>query len=657
MCGIGGIISIGKINPNIAVKLKSMGQRIKHRGPDDEGFVLFGKEKADVFFSNDSAENLNGFTYSPKNHIDEAETFFFGGFLHRRLSILDLSAAGHQPMCNSDQSIWITYNGEIYNYLELKEQLRLKGHQFQTRTDTEVIIKAYEEWGTDCVTHFNGMFSFVLFDQNKNSLFAARDRFGVKPFYYYFQDKLFVFCSEQKGIRFLSEVKTGINEKAVYDFLICDEIEKEAEGMFKNILELQASTYLTLNLNNGELAINSYYKLQVNESTERFDERKAKNYIREVKELFLNAVKLRTRSDVEVGSCLSGGIDSSSIVKALQTNYLKSNSKLNLYTAVFPGEKIDESSFANKIVQTCPSVWHRVEVNSSDLLSSIGELVYAQDLPLWSSSTFAQHSVMKCVRESGIKVVLDGQGGDELFAGYFPYFIPFWKEVFKSEGIGGLKREWNAFTGIPSSAGYFAKESIKKIMHGLEVSKFIKNKSIGYLNPNFRNEFSNRKTVQKNSNTLNLRLAEEFQNDRLKVYLKCEDRCAMWHSVESRTPFADDLPLIEKVFSIPGIYKIHNGKSKFLLRECMKDFLPETIYNRKDKMGYVTPHNKWLSQIAMSVESHLDGDLKYFIDEKKLKKDLNHLSLNFNQSSRNTNENTVIFKIITLGIWKRKFNF
>ena len=658
MCGIGGIFSFNGIDPSIPKELKRIGKLISHRGPDDEGFVLFSEHKTESFYSQDSAKDLEGFPFSPKSHIDTAQNFFFGGFLHRRLSILDLSAAGHQPMSNVAEDLWITYNGEIYNYVEIKEELKRKGHAFLTRTDTEVILKSYEEWGVECLGKFNGMFSFTLFDRKKNKLFAARDRFGVKPYYYYKNKDWFIFSSEQKGIRFHPSVETGINEKAAFDFLAFSKSEKEPEGLFKNIFELPPSYFLCLDFTTKKIETKKYYELKINEEIEKFDSKKSQRHIEEIKSLFIDAVKIRTRSDVEVGSCLSGGIDSSSIVRILQDEAGLNEKKIHVYTAVFPNEAIDESKYAAEVANSNQTIWHKIEVGANQLMSSLEDLIYSQDIPIWSSSTFAQYSVMKEVKKSGIKVVLDGQGGDELFAGYTPYFIPYWKEVFQSSGIIGLKNEWINFTGIPSSAGYFGKESLKNLFKNSPISDYLLSSNhVRYLNDDFRKQNKRRKDEDIPFPSLNSMLGHEFYNDRLKVYLKCEDRCAMWHSVESRTPFADDLPLIEKVFSIPGIYKMQNGTSKFLLREAMKGILPENIRLRKDKMGYVTPHNKWLYNSADTLIDLFSGNSTDFIDEKKIKNELLDLKKNFNKWSENNRikENTAIFKSISFLIWKKKF--
>jgi asparagine synthase (glutamine-hydrolysing) len=650
MCGIAGIAFLERKNTSIKEAVYSMSRTIAHRGPDDEGFALFNEKQVHVLGSSHTQQRVfdAGLFFTPKERIETADSgHSFVALAHRRLSILDLSPSGHQPMCRKQSDNWITFNGEIYNYIEIRKELEQAGFTFETQSDTEVILAAYEKWGTDCVKKFNGMWSFVIFDRQKNQLFASRDRFGVKPFYYYFKDGIFCFASEQKAICQLPFVETSINKKAVYDFLAYNEEEYEEEGFFKNILELFPSTNLLLDLHTKELKKESYYSLEIQSAFEDFSESQYRQYIQETKNLFMDSIRLRLRSDVPVGCCLSGGIDSSAIAGAM--NILQGNEGLHLFSAVFPHESIDESKWAKLVAGSTKSTWHTITPDGNKLFDELQNLVYCQDIPLWSTSTYAQFKVMELVKQNNIKVVLDGQGGDELFAGYTPYFSYYWNEIAANKSGAAAIKELQKKGKLSKEAVFWLKENAKKKDRGLLAGlKNLKRQQKSYLSKKFAGDYGKRVESPK-ANTLNEILQQEFVNTRLKLYLKCEDRCGMWHSVESRTPFADDLPMIENTFKIAGSYKLHNGVSKSLLRDATKELLPKAIYERKDKMGYVTPNNKWLSENKSKIKELLHKDLGEYIDLKKL-----HATID--QLSDKQHEQTIVFKALTFSVWKEKFN-
>jgi asparagine synthase (glutamine-hydrolysing) len=348
-----------------------------------------------------------------------------------------------------------------------------------------------------------------------------------------------------------------------------------------------------------------------------------------------------------VGCCLSGGIDSSAIAGAM--NALQGNEGLHLFSAVFPHESIDESKWAKLVADTTRSTWHKTTPDGNKLFDELQDLVYCQDFPLWSTSTYAQFKVMELVKQNGIKVVLDGQGGDELFAGYTPYFSYYWNEIAANKSGAAAIKELKKKGKLSEEVVFWLKENAKKKDSGLLAGfRSLKKQPKSYLSKNFSGEYS-RRSEAGNANTLNGILQQEFVNTRLKLYLKCEDRCGMWHSVESRTPFADDLPMIESTFKIAGNYKLHNGMSKSLLRDAAKDLLPKAIYERKDKMGYVTPNNKWLSENKTWIKELLHKDLGEYIDLKKL-----HTTID--QLSNQQHEQTIVFKALTFSVWKTRFN-
>jgi asparagine synthase (glutamine-hydrolysing) len=665
MCGIAGIVKLRPHDLHLPAAAKAMTDSIRHRGPDGEGF-LFSSAQSDICAGdNDTPADIfnSRYPWSPTTHTGNVSNEPYIALGHRRLSIIDLSPAGHQPMCDASKKLWIVFNGEIYNYIEVREELKLLGHQFITGTDTEVIITAYRQWGTECVLRFNGMWAFVLYDKEKNILFGSRDRFGVKPFYYYKDKNIFAFASEQKALVKQSFVSTSINDKAVVDFFVKSEIEYEEEGMFTNVIELFPSYSFTLDLSSGALKKWKYYTLSYNDKFEAYDERRTQQAAEQVKELLENAIALRLRSDVTVGSCLSGGIDSSAIV-GIVNHLLTKNSNINIgerlkvFTASFSDKLIDESKWAAQVAEATGADWKRTFPDSKELLEDIGQLIYSQDVPIWSTSTYAQHRVMKLAKQSGVTVVLDGQGGDELFAGYPPYYLSYWKELAAHQGNRSLLKELRMYAPLSSSVPFYLKASLKYNLLP-RLSRGMQNRlqklwfaELGYLDNDLlsRNSESVTFAPQPTAGSLNGILYNEFYNTRLKGYLKCEDRCSMWHSVESRTPFADDHPLIEYAFTLPGVMKIHNGTNKYVLREAVRPFVPGNILARKDKMGYVTPTRKWISETRNELRPLFDESLKGYIDTKKLLRDFDKL---FDRP--HLPDNGRIFKFISFALWKKAF--
>ncbi len=665
MCGIAGIIKLNNSSINLPENIRLMTQTIRHRGPDDEGFMLCSEDELTAAGSTDTPKDVweADYQHCPKKNINELNENFSLAFGHRRLSIIDLSPAGHQPLCSGDGSLWITFNGELYNYLELKEELKIKGHYFKTNTDTEVVLNAYREWGNGCLSRFNGMWAFVIYDRSKNELFGSRDRFGVKPFYYYHDADVLVFASEQKALVKLPFVKTGINPKAVFDFFVKDEIEMQEEGMFQNILELFPSHAFSFNLNTKEWHLWKYYSLKPNESSEAFNESKFNEITQHTRELLVNSVALRLRSDVPVGSCLSGGIDSSAIagiVKSLlsQDSSINIGSRLQLFTASFKNPEIDESPWAKLMVDQTGAQWNQTFPNSSELLNDLENLIYSQDVPIWSTSTYAQYRVMQAAKENGIKVVLDGQGGDELFAGYSHHYLYHWKDLMKSLKLSEALKEMKSRDSLFGISGsyikkYLKEDGIKNLPASLQMKlQLFYFKDLNYLNSEFlrANQGQLENMPENKIKSLNGMLADEFYNTRLKTYLKCEDRCSMWHSVESRTPFADDINLIEYGFQIPGAYKIHIGISKYILREAAQTYIPAEIKNRKDKMGYNIPHNQWITEMKEQLRPIFNTDLKDYINVKSLQKDYQQL---FDIAGKPYDSR--IFKFISFAIWKKKY--
>lgn len=629
MCGIAGIVY--KNSKTKREDIKILTQALAHRGPDGEGF----------YFGNN---------------------FALG---HRRLAILDISEAGHQPMQYEGKNgeYVIVFNGEIYNYLELKNTLKNEGYIFSTYTDTEVLIASYDRWGIDCLEKFNGMWAFVIYDKKKNILFGSRDRFGVKPFYYFDNNNIFMFASEIKALMKLPYLKFSINENILFDYLLIG-LEEQDASIFKNIYELAPSHAFVFDLENFSVKFWKYYNLKYENVYEEFNEKKANNYSQELKEYIYNAVKLRLRSDVPIGSCLSGGLDSSSIVCLISEISKKDvmpqlGFKQNVFTAAYLDKDVDESKYAEIVVEKSGAQWHLTYPTEDGLIEDLNDIIYYQEIPFGSTSIYAQYKVMQLAKEKGIKVLLDGQGGDELFTGYYSYYPVFFKEILYNVDIKRLLKEWSNLENSPITKRYLLSELMKHLLVDrlipdafLSTLYYKTQNRAKYFNRDFINKFKDRLRfyIQKLPKRLNEQLYLYITGKNLKALLRYEDRNSMRFSIEARTPFADDIQLIEYVFNIPSSYKIYNGWSKYLLRESMKGILPEEIRLRKDKVGFATPEKKWLWK-------NKDLFLKILIDNKKLLADYINLNLvieDFN-NGKIFKEKFLIWRIINFTIWYNIF--
>lgn len=626
MCGIAGIITKNNI-----VSLKdtvfAMSQSIKHRGPDGEGFTFFSKTKSVPVYSEETPQinkESNSFLFNPNVSIQNIESNFEMAFAHRRLSIIDLSESGHQPMCDTQGDYWITFNGEVYNYIELREELKNKGHVFVTQTDTEVVIEAYKEWGFACLQKFNGMFAFALYDIINNQIFCARDRVGVKPFYYSNAENAFAFASEYKAFIKSKLVTFEINEVQQFDFIVNGNLENNEQSLFKGIYELKPSHYLVYNLSSHSFQTTNYFSLP-NKTNRHKSEAEI---INSIEEKLINSIKLRLRSDVEVGSCLSGGLDSSIIAGI--SKYLQPNKRMKLFTAVFPEESFDETNYAKEVAEFLGANWQNVSPTANDFFRDIEALNYYQDLPVWSTSTYSQHRVMELAAKNNVKVVLDGQGADELFAGYSHHFMALWKENFSFKSINDSRQT------IAHPYKLFSKQLIKDTFS---------------LSVDYSNYFnSNKKQFGKSKNeklapSLNLQLQNDY-NGRLKSYLKCEDRCSMAFGIESRVPFADDLELVNLLFSIEGNKKIKQGISKYLLREASKKYIPNSIYTRRDKIGFETPVQKWFLPHKQNIIDTVSLELDFL--------NMKHLTSNFNELL--IHKPNFIVRLYSYAIWKKVYS-
>jgi asparagine synthase (glutamine-hydrolysing) len=578
MCGIFAFLDFEQNQVDIQT-LEAMSSSIAHRGPDDCGFAFFelrGRQRTIVSKAMIQKENL----YPLEGAL------VFG---HRRLSIIDLSEAGHQPMCNETGEIWVIYNGEIYNYQELAEELTGKGHFFKSRTDTEVILHAYEEWGIECLNRFNGMWAFALWDRKQQRLFCSRDRFGIKPLYYSFNGQKFMMASEIKTLLQDSAIERAPNHSRIYDYLEYGYLDHTEETFFKNIYQLRGSHYLTVDLLGTQtvrLDIQRYWDIERKEMNEG-DPFHVRFF-----ELFEDSIRIHMRSDVPVGTCLSGGLDSSSIVMVAK-RFLSSNSH-QTFSSCFKEKKYDEREFIDLVSKSAETESHFIFPKAEDLFGDIGALIWHQDEPFESTSVYAQWNVFRLTKLNQVKVVLDGQGGDELLAGYHVYFGAYLAELLRKFRLQKFLREYRRIRTLYHYAHAWLIQYMLRSMVSPQVVDILR--ILKGQNPKWLKSIdaAERPLVfpKKFKNLFFDNLFCSLMHVSLPRFLHYEDRNSMAHSIEARVPFLD-YRIVEFIFSLPVDQIIADGTTKVILREAMKGILPEKVRTRMDKMGYVTPEDTW----------------------------------------------------------------
>jgi len=556
-----------------------------------------------------------------------------------------LSERGHQPMSNRGGSLWIVHNGEIYNHLEIRAELISKGYEFKSNTDTEVILNAYQKWGPDCLNKFNGMWAFAIWDCRKRKLFCARDRFGIKPFYYYLNNDVFVFGSEIKQILECKEYQKSPNEKMIYDYLVIDLDNHTNETFFKDIYQLKSGEFAVVDLDDCTFEKKRFYGL----NKVCVLNRKEDDYYEEFKELFIDSVNLRLRSDVPVGSCLSGGLDSSAVVSVGSALLQKKADKtFNTFTACWKNEEIDERKYAEAVIASSGANGNYVYPSSEELVQDLSRLIWHQEEPFGSLSIFAQWSVMKAARDRGIPVLLDGQGGDEVFLGYERYYAWFLLELIRK---GKLIRFIHELMKSGENSKLTQREVILFYIYFnfnwvRALRLYIKTKPFMKLNFMKSYNISERLEIFRKIKTVSDLQIHEIQEIQLAHLLKYADRNSMAFSIETRLPFLD-YRLVEFALSVPSEYKICDGWTKNLIREGMKGIIPEDIRKRKNKLGFEVPQAKLMRAVLPQLLAKIEKGTvleKYF-----------NMSWLLNTLKGNDINNLVVWKALCLDMWFREF--
>lgn len=603
MCGISGIINFDN-KPVLAEDIALMMKRMKHRGPDDEGMFI---------------DNNVGL-----------------GFV--RLSIIDLSSAGHQPMLSNDGRYVIVFNGEIYNYIELRKELG-KNYFFKSNTDTEVLLNAYIEWGDKCLDKLNGMFSFVIYDKTTKIVFGARDRFGIKPFYYFIDSSSFVFASDIPSILSVLKCHISPDDYAIFDFLAFGRTDQDENTFFSQIKKLQHGC--SFELINDNFHIKRWYNLRDKKVVPISDPV-------EFRELLKSSIELRMRSDVPVGVSLSGGVDSSSLAGIINKDL--GYSDLYTFSSVYDIQhRSNEKSVIDLIkLKNSKFIYPSVE----NLIDEMDGFLDAHSEPFSTSAIFAQYKVMSLAKKH-VTVLLDGQGADEYLAGY-PYFHGFYyKGLLRTLKLQTLIREIIHYSGKSKNFenlkffGYLSSPSFVKKKLAMETKNYL------------RKDFFNRKV--KDSSILSglyesVDLEQSILNHfefKLEHLLKWEDRNSMNFSIESRVPFLD-YRLVEQGISMPDNQKIRNGVTKYILRECVRDLVPAQILDNNKKVGYATPEDVWFR------ENSFKNFILSVLNEKKFKSDA-YVDLRLfekaleNHFNGKTNSSSEIWRWLNLELWMRKY--
>ena len=590
MCGIFGIWNLDRQAVDITgVQLATTA--IRHRGPDDEGYLLVDTHAER--FRSCGGEGTDYRLSLPDISQQKADygvhTRFDLAFGFRRLAILDLSPGGHQPMSSHDGKFWIVFNGEVYNYRELRDELAARGHQFRTTSDTEVILAAYEQWGESCVEHFNGMFALALWDSTARKMFVARDRFGEKPFHYvYIPQRLFAFASEMKALWAAGLADRRIHDETLALFTQHGQVEIGEQTIYSGILRLPQAHTLTLTAD-GRLQKRRYWDI---DPTQRIDGWSDERYAEGFREHFTNSVNLRLRADVPVGSSLSGGLDSSTVVSVIN-RLLPETAVQKTFSARFDDPARDEGKWMDLVTESNRVERHDVWPTAERFFEELRDLFWHQEEPFTSASVYAQWSVMRLAKEHGVTVLLDGQGADEMLAGYHSYFNEMTDDLLNSfDVLGYLKwrRDCLAMHGVVP--GSFRRVLSQKTPE--PVKRLLKRtRSLPQVEPAqpvYPREFNKVSSLRKLLwwNTTRAGLVE---------LLRYADRNSMAHSREVRLPFLDH-NLVEFVFKVPDRLLMRDGWTKWIIREAFRGIVPKEITDRVDKLGYMPPQQQWLGGLS-----------------------------------------------------------
>jgi asparagine synthase (glutamine-hydrolysing) len=600
MCGICGVVDPGQQPARACVD--HMLDELAHRGPDGRGV-----------FADDGV--------------------CLG---HLRLAIIDLSVAGLEPFASDDERLQLVFNGEIYNYIELREELRAKGHVFRTETDTEVLLAGYREWGSRCVERFNGMWAFAIWDAGRRTLFGSRDRLGVKPLYYRLDGERLTFASEPWVLG-----DGGANPRAVRDYIEQGYLDEGDDTFFAEVRRLPPAH--SFEFGPGGLRIERYWRLEPQDPPQ--------DAVGAVRAKLLDAVRLQLRADVPVGTCLSGGIDSSSIAVAVAH---LGHERQKTVTAYFEDAGFDERPYARAVVDRTDADAHWVTFTAADLVENLPAIVQAQGEPFGSTSICAGWYVMREAKRAGLTVMLDGQGGDELFAGYRAYFGYRLSDLLRAGRVAEASAELRAFAQVngPRWAAVAlvnphvpdrVRLAARARLRGSASLAAPELRTLPPVNGGNGYAFPDR-----------LRRYQQLVLSRrgLPELLRYEDRNSMAHSLEARVPLLDHR-IVELAFSLPGDELIRRGETKSVLRRALGDLLPPEVASRRDKLGFVTPERRFfraeLGHLAADVFASRSFADRGFVDAPAARRRLE------GHRRGELDAGMELWRVLNLELWAQRF--
>lgn len=591
MCGICGIVGCN-VEDNL---IKAMLESIAHRGPDDEG-------------------------------IFHNKNIFLG---HRRLSVLDTSQLGHQPMEYKDYVI--VFNGEIFNYIELRKQLIEKKHNFITGTDTEVVLHGYVEWGKKVFSHMRGMWALSILDKKNSKIIFSRDRFGIKPFYYHYEDNVFRFASEIPSL-FKAGVKRSPNYDVIFRYLIAGIDDNGKDTFFQDIHQLPGGCNIEYNLLTGNIEHYRYYDLMA-----ELQMKDVRNY----EDVFDETISIHLRSDVLIGSCLSGGLDSSSLAGIIQRKINSNGQKLIAVTAKSELLENDESEIAKQVAVYSGMDWKMVCPTYDDFVCKHLDMLRQQAEPVGSPSVFMQYCVMEKASKCGIKVMFDGQGGDETLLGYERYYVSY---LFSLIRKGKLLETIKSYREICQNSKLSLVSLAKYILYfGYKpIRKLILNKRFYFVKNNYKKQFfsQSKDYLCQSMDMMGLHY-EEITKKQLPHLLRYEDRNSMRFSIEARCPYVDHI-YVQNAIALPFETKVHEGWTKFCLRKLAEKVIPKEIAWRKNKFGFEAPEKKWL-EMYLPVMQKVVNQSSILQDITTKIPDLSKLSLRLR------------WRLYNLAIWEKQY--
>jgi asparagine synthase (glutamine-hydrolysing) len=625
MCGlIGGLwFDFDKSSPRLELSLLAL----KHRGPDDHSFHVYPMGRSTVALG------------------------------HTRLSIIDLSDAGCQPMHSLDGRWAIVFNGEVYNYLELRAELHAMGHSFSSNSDTEVLLAAWMQWGISCLTRLVGMFAFVVFDKTNATLTCVRDAFGIKPFFYSAMDDQFAFASELPALLELLPGKPALNWQRSYDYLVHGDYDTTPDTFFDGVCHLPPGHYLQINAATGELSpLQCWWKPSVQERPGwRFDDA-----VEQVRTLFLQNIRYHLRSDVPLGATLSGGIDSSAVVCALR--HLEPDIPIHTFSFIAEGSDANEEHWVDRVNAHVGAIPHKVKATPEELICDLDDMIRCQGEPFGSTSIYAQYRVYQLARENGVTVILDGQGADELLAGYIGYPGPRLRSLLETGRLSEAWTFWNNWSKWPGRSRLLAAkyltseitdgnlhETLRKLDGKSSVPEWINagpmlKQGVHLIKPHVRPE-----TTTKGRRVMDT-LGSILTKRGLSSLLRHGDRNSMRFSIESRVPFLT-LDFANLLLSMPEEYLIsQQGETKSVFRTAMRGIVPDDVLNRKDKIGFATPELAWFKATEKTIRTWLMMDLNLpFLDQKKMLLEFDEIIAGKKPFSWQ------LWRFINFIIWKTKY--